>query len=320
MTLVLKYIEYGLSHDEIHASSQILRQYLWNQVETKPFWRQPTVFGPLPGPRQDAFGRPYTQSLRSSSTRKTTIKFKTSATLLRHSFFPNERYAFEKADTVATASFSLESLENMEWLGGSGYDLFALYIHGVSYKTEDGQTVKGTYCPVLFENLTDPILTGREELGFPKLFSDIDISRSETSCKATLSWRGQQWAELELKDLQRDNSEPSKDKEAELESADDGLFVHKYIPASGSKQRGQPDAQYDVFFPNEAGTSSVRSRRVASPSNVQLKIKTFDDWKQLPTLHLPVNRLAEIPIFEILEGAATEYQGATDLSNAQRLN
>ncbi len=87
------------------------------------------------------------------------IKFKTSATLLRN-MFPNSQYSFEKADTVATASFSLESLENLEWLGGRGYDVFAFYIHGVSYKLGDGQVLKGTYCPVMFGNLADSILTG----------------------------------------------------------------------------------------------------------------------------------------------------------------
>ena len=158
-TLVLKYIEYGLSHDEIHASTQILRRHLWKAQENTSFWRQLTVFGPLPGPRQAPFGRASNPSLRSATTTKTVIKFKTSATLLRN-MFPNERYSFEKSDTVATASFSLEALEHLEWLGGHGYNLFALYIHGVLYKLADGQTVKGTYCPIMFENETDPILTG----------------------------------------------------------------------------------------------------------------------------------------------------------------
>ena len=160
MVLVLKYIEYGLSHDEIHASTQVLRHHLWKEKEITPFWRQPIVFGPLPGPRQDSFGRTHSQSLQSSTSTKRVIKFKTSATLLRN-MFPNDRYSFAKPDTVATASFSLESLENLEWLGGRGYDLFALYIHGVSYKLGDGQVLNGTYCPVMFENQTDPVSLSR---------------------------------------------------------------------------------------------------------------------------------------------------------------
>ena len=318
MTAVLKYIEYGLSHDEVHASSQILREHIWNKDGNSFFWRQPTVFGPLPGPRQDMLGRTHAHSLQRSKTTNTVIKFKTSATLLRN-MFPNDRYSFEKADTVAIASFALESLENLEWLGGSGYEIFALYVHGVSYKLGDGQTLKGTYCPVMFENLTDPILTGREELGFPKLFSDIEISRNANSCKARLSWRGMQWAKMELGDLQPDKPTPKGDASVRSQDVSDGLLVHKYIPASGSKQRGQADAEYDVFVPNQPETSSVQSKYLASPRNVQLEIKTFDDWKELPTLHIPVNRLAEIPIFEILEGSVTNRQGVPDLSNAQQL-
>lgn len=249
--------------------------------------------------------------------------------------FQSERYSFEKPDTVATASFSLEALEHLEWLGGRGYALFALYIHGLLYKLADGQTVKGTYCPIMFENQTDPILTGmtfhtnsylscltqtgREELGLPKLFSDIDISQGESSCKATFSWRGQSWGKLGIGDLQRDTSTnghvPTKSQDV-----GDGLFVHKCVPASGTKQRGQRDAEYDVFLPNRPETSCLQSRRVASPSNLRLSIRTFDDWKDMPTLQLPVNRLAEIPVFEFIEWVVIIHKGVPDFSDAQQLN
>ena len=333
-TLVLKYVEYGLSHDELHASTQILRQHLWTEKGSTLFWRQPTVFGPLPGPRQNSFGRISTQPVRSATATKTVIKFKTSATLLRN-MFPNDRYCFEKPDTVATASFSLEALEHLEWLGGRGYDLFALYIHGVVYKLADGQTVKGTYCPIMFENQTDPILTGmafrttfwpscltqtgREELGFPKLFSDIGISRGENWCKATLTWRGQSWGEVKIGDLQTDTL-TNGHVPTTSQDVGDGLFVHKYVPSSGTKQRGQRDAEYDVFLPFRPEASSLQSRRVASASNIRLSIRTFDEWKNMPTLQLPINRLAEIPVFEFIEGVESIHKGVPDFSDAQQLN
>jgi hypothetical protein len=37
--------------------------------------------------------------------------------------------------------------------------------------------VRGMYVPILFENLTDAIVSGREELGIPKLYSAIDKIR-----------------------------------------------------------------------------------------------------------------------------------------------
>ncbi|KEF61799.1 uncharacterized protein A1O9_03369 [Exophiala aquamarina CBS 119918] len=307
------YIEYGFSHDEIHASTELLRQHQWRQQGSAQCWRQPLSFGLLPGPRQDAFGRSHRQALRNSTTTKASIKFKTSSTILRN-LFPNERYSFEKRDTVAVASFSLQSLENMAWLGGGGYDLLALYIHDVCYRQNNGQIVKGTFCPVMFENLADPIVTGREELGVPKVFSDIEISRSSTSCHATLSWRGTQWAEFHWKTLKYDT--------ATVDEAEDpigGLLVHKYIPATGQKSPQEADANYAVFIPAEPGVSTIKSKSVARKSDLEVRITDLG-WQKLPTLHPIVSRLAEIPIFEFLDGAVTAYQGVSDLAGAQRLD
>lgn len=312
-SIVNDYIEYGFSHDEIHASTELLRQFQWRQQGSAQCWRQPLSFGLLPGPRQDAFGRSQRQSLRNSTATKASMKFKTSSTILRN-LFPNERYSFEKRDTVAVASFSLQSLANMAWLGGGGYDLLALYIHDVCYRQHNGQIVKGTFCPVMFENLADPILSGREELGVPKMFSDIEISRSSTSCRATLSWRGAQWAEFQWKTLKEDTTT--------MDQAEDpigGLLVHKYIPATGRKGPQDADANYAVFIPEEPGVSTIKSKSVTIKSDLGVKITDLG-WQKLPTLHPIVRRLSEIPIFEFLEGGLTGYQGVSDLAGAQRLD
>lgn len=202
----------------------------------------------------------------------------------------------------------------MAWLGGGGYDLLALYIHDVCYRQNDGQIVKGTFCPVMFENLADPILSGREELGVPKLFSDIDISRDDTSCRATISWRGAQWAEFQWKDLEEDASALNQD-----EDPIGGLLVHKYNPATGRKHVGEADADYAVFIPEEAGISTVKSRLVANKNDLHVKISDLGQ-KALPTLHPVVSRLAEIPIFDYLEATVTSYQGVSDLAGARRID
>lgn len=313
VAIVNEYIEYGFSHDEIHSSTELLRQHLWQQQDSAQCWRQPLSFGLLPGPRQDALGHSHQQSLRDSTTTKASIKFKTSSTILRN-LFPNERYSFEKRDTVAVASFSVQSLQNMAWLGGGGYDLLALYIHDVCYRQDDDQIVKGTFCPVMFENLADPILTGREELGVPKVFSDIDISRDSTSFRATVSWRGAQWAEFQWENLKEDTSASE-----QAEDPIGGLLVHKYIPATGRKHPQEADANYAVFIPEESGVSKVKSKSVTTGHAPKVKITNLG-WNKLPTLHPVVSRLAEIPIFEYLEGAVTEYRGVSDLAGVRRLD
>jgi acetoacetate decarboxylase len=222
--------------------------------------------------------------------------------------FPNSHYQFDKRDTVAYAAFTVESLRNLTWLSGGGYDLAALYVHGVLHKSSDGQVRKGSFCPVMLENLADPIITGREELGIPKLFSDIKINRDETSYRAEISWRGAQWAVVELEHLQpsTDGTEPN--------NSDEGLFVHKYIP---SADVDKPDADYDAFHPTDR-VSAVHSTLVTDSSTAKLKFHDLGP-RALPTLHPIAARLAELPVLEIVRATVTEYDGILDWSKQERL-
>lgn len=75
-------------------------------------------------------------------------------------------------DTVATASLSVQTLNHLDWLGGGSYHLVMFQIHGVTHTAPESSLVRGRFCPILFENLIDPILSDREEIGWPELFSD----------------------------------------------------------------------------------------------------------------------------------------------------
>jgi acetoacetate decarboxylase len=222
--------------------------------------------------------------------------------------FPSNQYHFEKSDTVAQVTFAVESLRNLTWLGGQGYDLAALYVQGVCYKCLNSQTRKGIYCPVMFENLADPIITGREELGIPKLFSDIEIRSDASKFRADISWRGARWATMEIQDLR-----PSTDAFADYLS--EGLLVHKYIP---SANLAKPDADYNIMHPPD-GRLKPTSALAANSSNGTLKINDLGP-KSLPTLHPIVSRLAELPVFEVVQASVVEYDGIPDLSRQEHLS
>ncbi len=104
--------------------------------------------------------------------------------------------------------FQQTTLDGVSWLAGGGYSYFGLYIHGVRYTKADGSILHGTYLPVIFENLTDTILSGREDVGYPKLYSDLDVNRSPDSYSLKASWRGAQFAEMELQGLQDSEEAP----------------------------------------------------------------------------------------------------------------
>ena len=316
---VHEFIDHGYSHDEYHASTQILREWQWKQMD-HVYWRQPTVFGPLPGPRQDLQGNEHLAESSSSSI-TATIKFKTSATLLLN-LFPNSSYKFAKSDTVALASFSIQAMKNLDWLGGGSYNLLGFYIHDVQYTALSGEIFYGSYCPVMFADLVDPILLGREKLGVPQLYSDILVLTNKeddgTDYEVRVSWRGAEWAKFIWQGLQEQHQQICHDevtmKGNSLETHGEGIFVHKYVPASDGNEskpgKADADADYDVMIPTaELGEATTKRVREAKHSEFQISDLGV---KQLPTLHHIISRLAEIPVFDVVHGNIVECKGASD--------
>ncbi|KAF7590097.1 hypothetical protein BBP40_003253 [Aspergillus hancockii] len=312
---VSKYLEYGFSHDEIHASTQRLREYQWRR-RARCYWRQPIAFGPLAGPRQDLWNYPRPNGLSEARSIVATITFRTSATLLRN-LLPSPAYSFISADTVAEASVSVQSVQGLSWLGGEGYELVTFHFQGVQYRRQDGSTVQGSYCPVLFENLTDPILTGREELGWPKLFSDIAIHRpSDTEYHAVVSWNGIQWASVSMKTLREQAVEGPTNNNPPGPAGKTRLLVHKYIPTTTDQPcRKMADADYAVLVNMSPAVVKQRLRT----SEAELHI-TARSEQELPTLHPIVNRLAELPVFGIVDATVEVVQGMDDFSTASRID
>jgi hypothetical protein len=317
---ILRFNRYNFGHDEWDYSSQMLRKWEWGNKKGL-LWRMPTAFGPMPGPRQDYQGRPRDGSKAKFTT--ASIKFKTSRTLLQN-LLPSEKLQFAAADTIAYATFAVTQLDNLEWLGGRGYSHFGLYIHGVQYTKADGETVIGTYLLVLFENLADPILSGREELGFPKLFAELDVKKGDGEWTLEAGWMSSKFCNMRLSGLQKPpatNSDPPT--LSPPLPRDQGLLIHKYIPATGSvgsKERGQSDAEYTVFLPSEEDANTVERKveRTLKATSAEISFDALD-WKAFPTLHHIVERLKEIPVYEVVEAKLIEGNGVSDVSSASKL-
>lgn len=272
----------------------------------------------MPGPRQDFYGRDRAHPSLTSTFTTASIKFKTSRTLLQN-LFPNSSYSFISPSTIAYASFSQTTLDRMDWLGGGGYRHLGLYIHGVQYTKKDGSVVKGTYMPILFESLADPIVSGREELGMPKLYSAIDIHQRSKSLHIRTSWQGAVWGTFRLEELQ-DEDDPSAESGTIGGTADDGILVYRYIPKVGREEKGVAEAEYPVFVPHAAESKVVPSRvkRVRTAKKAVIDIDGMG-WDSLPTLHHVVGRLGEIPIDEIVQAKVVEGEGVPDVSSAVRI-
>ncbi|KAL4790685.1 hypothetical protein BDV19DRAFT_401896 [Aspergillus venezuelensis] len=308
--------EYIYGHDEHDHSTQILRKYLWSQGPPK-YWRQPIVFGPMPGPRQDFEGRSRLDRSHKSTFQTSSIKFKTSRTLLQN-LLPNESYSFGTPSTVVTATFSQTLLHGMDWLGGGGYRHMGLYIDGVQYKAADSQVYKGTYLPILFESLSDPIVSGREELGMPKLYSALEANSRKDSFYLSASWQGAVWGRFTWEGLEE--QDPNAGSKPGDSGVNGGLLIHRYVPQVGADKKGKAEVEYPVIVPNADESKVLVSKvnRVRRAKKASFEIDGLS-WEALPTLHHIISRLAEIPIDEILEAKIVEGEGVPDVSEARRI-
>ncbi|KAH8691281.1 hypothetical protein BGW36DRAFT_431834 [Talaromyces proteolyticus] len=301
-------------YDAWHHSTQQLRNWIWNQEDCPVYWRAPVSFGPLPGPRQDWLGNPHVGEHSTFNT--ASIRFQTSRAILDN-LLPNSSFRFSSLGTIAEATISCNTIDQMDWLGGGGYDMLGLTLHGIQYTNKEGNVLQGSFLVVLFENLADPILTGREELGFPKLFASIDVSRTNDSVQVRAGWRGHAFAHLQWEDLQEMHTVPQSSymfSEEVPKPKDGGLLIYRYIPAVGCP--GKADADYTVVVPPPESPPRIRRVRKARTAQV-----AFDplSWQELPTLHSVVSRLAEIPVLGVLEAKAVEGTGVQDLSDAYKL-
>jgi hypothetical protein len=161
--------------------------------EEPPLYRMPVHFGPTPGPRQTvAGGRHQPDRTRESWTMSVTFRSEPDA--LRRLLAPQV-----KLDVEPVARLDASYMTGIPWLAGRGYNTFGLSIPAV---WEGQETIHGDFLTVLFENLADPIISGREELGWNKLWCELpSLERGETWAYCRAAWLGFQFAQVELADL-----------------------------------------------------------------------------------------------------------------------
>ncbi|PSK48602.1 Ubiquinone biosynthesis monooxygenase COQ6, mitochondrial [Elsinoe australis] len=320
--------DYNFSHDEWDSSNHALKKHLLAKYPYR--YRQPLSFGPSPGPRQP---QNFLRGIRSHAMewqQVHTIRFTTSGTFLK-TLFPTDQFEFTSPATVQQASFTCCSLRDMVWLGGTGYNHCGLYIHGVKYTAKDGTVKSGTFLPMLFESLTDPIVTGREELGAPKWGCDIDISPEDPDASGTtkieMGWRGRKFGNLVWEGLEEREEEV-----VPKPQPDDGMLMYKYVPAVG--QPGKADAEYAVFDPfMQPGTSKdgqTNGAQANGHDETKPKAKTLRarnariewdarDWETLPTVHHIIDGFKQVPIYKILEATVSTVPNVYDVSGAFRI-
>ena len=293
----MQFTEFNMNHDAYNNAHGILLRDL---CKTALYRRMPLSFGPSPGPRQDLNGR--ARGPGKSTYKTSYMTFKTHKSYLS-TILPSENFVIKSPGSWGTATFSVSRLGNLEWLGGRGYSFFGLYIHDVAYastgkdpsdtdKASAGTKLEGDLLPVLFENKADPIITGREELGFAKVFATLDeTTSSKGSFGLSAGWEGTEFCSLSLEDLVE-----SSDPESALQTP---LLHYKAIPSS--KVRGQVDAEYVTTSPALPSTEGEKRWKagIAGIKFTDLEGKELE--KAFPTLANIIKGLRAVQVVEVLK-------------------
>lgn len=263
------------------------------------FYRMPIFFGPTPGPRQWPEGRTF-DFTRTPKRRVAGVRFLGDAGQLC-AMLP---VSFELwGEPVVTVEITY--MTDIGWLAGRGYNMCDVKFN-VLYKGKDGP-VHGTLVLVRFENLADPIISGREELGHNKLYCEIPELRSlDGRHGATLSWLTHPFLDLAVSDLAGAAPPASSD------PPNRGMLSYKYIPATGDW--GVADVEYATLSPPSPNVAT--SLRKVGQGEVRFHRST---WEQLPTLHHLVNAFAMLDVRESRGGYLLEQQGGSSVAETVRL-
>ena len=260
----------------------------------------PTHFGPMSGPRQGPGGQMGAFSVDQRKSRTYAVSFLSERSQLEALAPPGFEVVGEPVVTVA-----LTHMTEIDWLAGRGYGTLGVTFQARFNGTRD--RANGPLLLVLWENLTDPILTGREQLGFSKIYCELPepvIHGGETHC--TASWLGFRFMDMRLTNM----VEVEAPAEALAESPDDGSMKgtlhYKYVPKTGAW--GEADAEYAVLSPlNPPLSQPTRWQGEGSVTFHRAR------WEDLPTQYMIVNALSELEVKEY-RGASIEHRvGGRDL-------
>ncbi len=268
--------------------------------EPGKYYRMPVYFGPNPCPRWWPEG--VTEDFAVVPQRTSmAIRYLTDKAALE-AILPEGFSVWGEPVLTIEAIY----MTGFAWLAGGGYNMCDVKFP-VIYQSKNGP-VHGTMLLVRWEDLADPILTGREELGHPKLFCDIaPISNYSGRYHARMSWRAFPFLKLIVEDLV-DVAQPAANPDNK------GLISYKYMPATGNW--GEADVAYATLTPPAwSGGKTTRFRQ--GKGTVEWARPSFED---LPTQYTIVNGFANLPILEMREAYVYDQIGGASGEATHRID
>ncbi len=206
-------------------------------------------------------------------------------------------------DPVVTVVYACN--RNVDWLAGHGYNLVGVHASAIFRGEQDRLT--GSFVLVMWENLADPILTGREMQGIPKVFADIpDHEIVDGTWRSSASHFGHKILDMSIRNLRA----PTADEIAAFQQAQEGKdnpMGWRYLPGIAGLGTAVSEA---TTFPSE----NVFSEALVGEGEIDWRRLT---WEQNPTQYHIANALADLPVLEYRPAVVT--RGSTNLVIPGRL-
>ena len=269
------------------------------------FHRMPVFFGPMPGPRQWPEGVSFdftkTPRMKMIGVRMLTNADQLSALL-------PERFSLRGPPVITVEA---NYMTEIGWLAGRGYNLCDVKFE-VTYDAKTGP-VNGTLVLVRWENLCDPILSGREELGHNKLYCEIPEPRVLGNRQSIrLSWLDSPFLDLSVSGLK----EPEGMTGPPMDPEHHGVLSYKYIPKTGAW--GEADIAYATLSPHDEVRRNITINRfLLGEGNFAFRRAT---WEELPTLYPIVNSFADLENHGFLGAHQIETIGGSSIAETIRLD
>ena len=177
--------------------------------------------------------------------------------------------------------------------------------------TFNGKTrqVHGEFAPIVLENLADPIIAGRELLGWSKVYAEIEPPRVVNDCLHSVAgWGGFNFMDLRIKHLKELTAADIKRRQQQARSAtlSEGSIHHKYIRRTGTLD--EADADYLTMSTSvNAPETRVRSFGTwTGEGSIEFHAGT---WRELPMMIRPaINALARLKVKQVLRAEITRTE------------
>lgn len=285
------------------------------QFEKNKVYEMPVFFGPAPVPKNlDENGKLVRK--KPGDIEAITVMFETEADALE-SLLPAGFTLNAPVLSVAECEFA-----NLGHFGGNTYTLINISVPVHYSGTEE--ELDGDLVLAMFENHAEPIIGGRDQLGYSKIYADMTpfIKNGETIKAYASSW-GFRFLELTLYP-----DKPAEDADAmkALAAKSQGKLNYKYIQSTPYKGMpygsGGADASYVTFNPKawekpEDYPYVLRAPETSFCAGSIRFIRPEPD--DMPTYWPIVQKLASLKIKRYLGAQHSFYNDPCDYSHVYRV-